>query len=154
MRDVSPEIRKIVLERDGFQCRYCGSKVPPFHLDHVYPYSKGGETTANNLVTACLKCNLQKHSKVGIWPKPIGYFEKRKESSRLTNLDNIISEGLVFLSPIPPAYISFVSVQKYLSFPMWMAAVMAFFLWLFGWQATRNFGTSLAQLFYSKRNKQ
>lgn len=75
---ISSQLRDFVLERDGYCCRYCGSKIGPFHLDHVYPVSRGGETTKNNLVTSCEKCNLSKHSSVGLWPKPIGYFDKHK----------------------------------------------------------------------------
>lgn len=75
---ITPELRQLILERDNFACRYCGSKKPPFHLDHVYPVSKGGETSEDNLVTSCSDCNQKKHNKVGIYPKPIGYFEKDK----------------------------------------------------------------------------
>jgi hypothetical protein len=68
-------LRKRVLDRDGGRCRYCGSKEGPFHLDHVYPFVKGGETSFDNLVTACEGCNQSKHDAVGMWPKPVGYFE-------------------------------------------------------------------------------
>jgi 5-methylcytosine-specific restriction endonuclease McrA len=30
------------------------------HVDHVTPWSKGGETTLANLQTLCNKCNLGK----------------------------------------------------------------------------------------------
>jgi len=69
-------IRKTVLERDGYKCRYCGSEKTPLHIDHVYPESKGGETSVKNMVTACASCNTKKHSRVGMWPKPIGHFDK------------------------------------------------------------------------------
>lgn len=78
-KHISSEIREYILRRDGYRCRYCGSKNPPFHLDHVYPVAKGGETTINNLVTACEDCNYQKHDKVGIYPKPVGYFDNHVE---------------------------------------------------------------------------
>jgi hypothetical protein len=74
---IGDELRRYVFERDLKVCRYCGEDVPPFHIDHVYPVSKGGETSYRNLVTACAKCNLKKHNSVGIWPKPIGYFTKK-----------------------------------------------------------------------------
>ena len=78
-REAPPQTREYVLRRDGNMCRYCGSRNPPFHLDHVYPFSKGGETTTENLVTACVKCNSRKHNSVGIWPKPVGYFSQSKK---------------------------------------------------------------------------
>jgi len=75
--DISDDLRYAIFERDGYQCRYCGREEPPFHIDHVYPVIKGGETSYNNLVTACVKCNLEKHDKVGIWPKSIEYWKER-----------------------------------------------------------------------------
>jgi 5-methylcytosine-specific restriction endonuclease McrA len=30
------------------------------HVDHIKPYSKGGETLAENLQTLCIKCNIGK----------------------------------------------------------------------------------------------
>lgn len=70
------DVRATILERDGYKCRYCGSSQQPFHMDHVYPESKGGETSVENMVTACASCNKKKHAHVGMWPKPIGYFNK------------------------------------------------------------------------------
>jgi hypothetical protein len=64
-------MKEEVLARDGYACRYCGSMDGPFHMDHVYPVSKGGETSVNNLVTACPRCNVKKHNKVGVWPWPV-----------------------------------------------------------------------------------
>ena len=74
-------IRRAVLKRDNYTCRYCGSKQEPFHADHVYPYVKGGETSFDNLVTACVGCNQHKHDTVGMWPKPIGYFDDKERHS-------------------------------------------------------------------------
>jgi len=85
---ISFELRSKVLHRDNYSCRYCGVKNVPFHLDHVYPVIKGGETSYNNLVTACVNCNARKHSSVGIWPKPIGYFEKKP--SKVAPIDFIL----------------------------------------------------------------
>ncbi len=76
---ISEELRQQVFRRDHYTCRYCGSKDGPLHADHVYPASKGGETTLSNLVTACQHCNVKKGSRVGIWPKPIRSRVHRKE---------------------------------------------------------------------------
>ena len=58
-------LRFEVLARDQFTCRYCGAsptKDPSvtLHIDHIIPWSKGGETTIDNLQTLCSKCNLGK----------------------------------------------------------------------------------------------
>ena len=82
-RESVEPFRDFVLERDGHSCRYCGNNTPPFHIDHVYPVIKGGETSADNLVTACQRCNSEKHAKIGVWPKPIGHFGDPRNYGRL-----------------------------------------------------------------------
>ena len=64
-RDPSTRLRFEVLYRDKFTCRFCGAsptKDPAvtLHVDHIIPWSKGGETTLDNLQTLCAKCNLGK----------------------------------------------------------------------------------------------
>lgn len=54
--------RRNVLARDGNRCQYCGRHLPTHMLsiDHVLPRSRGGVTSWENLVCACLACNLRK----------------------------------------------------------------------------------------------
>jgi len=64
-RDISERLRFRVLMRDGFTCKKCGrSPVKEMgvelHVDHVVPWSKGGETVLENLETKCKECNLGK----------------------------------------------------------------------------------------------
>lgn len=64
-RDPSLRLRFKVLQRDSFTCKQCGAspaKDPSIelHLDHILPWSKGGETSYENLQTLCSKCNLGK----------------------------------------------------------------------------------------------
>ncbi len=51
-----------VLKRDRFTCRYCGRRAPEVRLqvDHVQALANGGKTVLENLVTACVACNLGK----------------------------------------------------------------------------------------------
>jgi hypothetical protein len=64
VRDPIPaRLRFEVLNRDNFRCRYCGRSQRDgavLHVDHVVPFSKGGPTTEDNLITACSDCNLGK----------------------------------------------------------------------------------------------
>lgn len=66
-RDAIPaQLRFRVLQRDGFRCQYCGRSARDgaiLHLDHVVPYSAGGETSEDNLITACEQCNLGKSAR-------------------------------------------------------------------------------------------
>lgn len=65
-RDPVPaQLRFRVLQRDGFRCQYCGRSArdgATLHLDHVVPVVAGGETSEDNLITACEMCNLGKSS--------------------------------------------------------------------------------------------
>lgn len=64
-RDINLRLRFKVLLRDNFKCCLCGAspaKDPSveLHIDHIIPWSKGGETVIDNLQTLCSKCNLGK----------------------------------------------------------------------------------------------
>jgi hypothetical protein len=60
---IPAQLRFRVLQRDGFRCRYCGrgrAEGAILQLDRVVPFSKGGASTEDNLVTACSACNRGK----------------------------------------------------------------------------------------------
>lgn len=64
-RNINTRLRFKVLSRDNFKCCACGAspaKDPSveLHVDHIIPWSKGGETVIENLQTLCSKCNLGK----------------------------------------------------------------------------------------------
>ena len=54
-----------VFWRDRWTCQYCAvsMKTSKLTFDHVIPRSKGGETSWENVVTACQKCNSKKGCK-------------------------------------------------------------------------------------------
>lgn len=83
-KSIPDNLRKMVFERDGYICRYCGNETQRPHADHVYPESRGGETTLANLVTACPGCNFKKKATVGIWPMPLVSLPKKKRAKRKT----------------------------------------------------------------------
>ena len=64
-RVISDKLRYTVLKRDHFKCCACGASPAKdssveLHIDHIIPFSKGGETTLDNLQTLCSKCNIGK----------------------------------------------------------------------------------------------
>lgn len=64
-RNINLRTRFLVLQRDNFKCCACGAspaKDPSVELqvDHIIPWSKGGETVIENLQTLCSKCNIGK----------------------------------------------------------------------------------------------
>ena len=64
-REMSDRLRFRILMRDGFTCKKCGrspikERDVELHVDHITPWSKGGETISENLETKCSQCNLGK----------------------------------------------------------------------------------------------
>jgi hypothetical protein len=58
----------LIFERDSFSCFWCGKSSfedrAELHLDHVFPLVAGGAERADNLVTACSSCNLEKARRI------------------------------------------------------------------------------------------
>jgi len=67
-RSISLSLRYKVLCRDHFRCAICGRSPAKdhrveLHVDHIVPWSKGGQNTEANLRTLCFDCNLGKGDK-------------------------------------------------------------------------------------------
>jgi 5-methylcytosine-specific restriction endonuclease McrA len=54
--------RRNIFARDGNRCQYCGKSFPTseLSLDHVVPRSRAGATCWENIVCACVACNVRK----------------------------------------------------------------------------------------------
>lgn len=60
---VTNKMRFAIYNRDGNRCCNCGSRYN-LQIDHIYPISKGGKSTYNNLQTLCENCNKEKSNSV------------------------------------------------------------------------------------------
>jgi hypothetical protein len=72
-RSISLGLRYKVLCRDNFKCVICGRSPAKdhsieLHVDHIFPWSKGGKNTEGNLRTLCFDCNLGKGAKIETTP--------------------------------------------------------------------------------------
>lgn len=67
-RNISKEVRAIVLERNGYTCQMCGaaageahpydpSRKTRLHIGHIIDKSKGGSDEPSNLRAICSVCN-------------------------------------------------------------------------------------------------
>jgi hypothetical protein len=67
MSYISAALRRLVLQRAGGYCEYCGlsqeGQEATFHIDHVIPRAAHGETVAENLALACVSCSLHKSTR-------------------------------------------------------------------------------------------
>src|SRR6478735_11991666 len=54
--------RRNIFKRDHYVCQYCGNQPPTDELtiDHVVPRSRGGASSWENCVLACVTCNKLK----------------------------------------------------------------------------------------------
>lgn len=64
-RNINLRLRFLVMKRDNFKCCICGRSPATtqgleLQVDHIKPWSKGGETIIDNLQTLCRDCNLGK----------------------------------------------------------------------------------------------
>jgi len=66
------KIRRKIWEKHDKKCCLCGretclfkpvsffSEIKQGHIDHIIPYSKGGECVENNFRWLCARCNLSR----------------------------------------------------------------------------------------------
>jgi 5-methylcytosine-specific restriction endonuclease McrA len=61
-RTINNRLRVQVLIKWGNKCKICGKTVTgdTMHMDHIIPWSKGGETVLENLQVLCSICNIGK----------------------------------------------------------------------------------------------
>ncbi len=69
--------RQNVFLRDKHTCQYCVKTLPAeeLNLDHVMPRDKGGETSWENIVTSCIRCNTRKGNRL---PAEVNMIPKNK----------------------------------------------------------------------------
>lgn len=62
-RNIPLAVRAAVMERDDYTCVSCGAQ-DELSLDHIWPYSRGGQDTVENLRVLCRSCNSSKGARV------------------------------------------------------------------------------------------
>jgi len=63
---INNELRKRVYSKTNGKCIYCAEAITleSMHVDHLYPFSKGGSNDIHNLMPSCRYCNLHKSDKL------------------------------------------------------------------------------------------
>jgi hypothetical protein len=61
-RSISGAVQQKIWYRDGFQCMFCGKKVPDIQvtIDHFFPLELGGIDDPSNYISACRQCQKSK----------------------------------------------------------------------------------------------
>ncbi len=75
--------RKNILQRDNNCCQYCGHLGDKLSIDHVFPRSRGGKDSWENVTTACLQCNVMKGNRT---PEEANMPLRKKPHKPLSNL--------------------------------------------------------------------
>ncbi len=90
-----PLTRKNILHRDSHACQYCGYTGEDLTLDHVVPRSRGGGEFWENMVTACVRCNIKKGNRT---PKeanmPLRQVPRRPHSSLYFEVTKHVKSGV------------------------------------------------------------
>lgn len=126
---ISDKLREKILIRDNYTCRYCGTKSGPFHIDHVYPHSKGGVTLEENLVTACVKCNMEKRDKIGIWPNPLHIFD---------NINRLVGTTIIMIGLITVTSDVFPLMPDMMKYNWIFSVVGSLIAWIGLWIVLKN----------------
>jgi 5-methylcytosine-specific restriction endonuclease McrA len=67
LSSIPSSLRREVQVRDRGRCAYCHlqqfGQASAFHVDHILPRSKGGQTIPENLTLQCPNCSLRKSDK-------------------------------------------------------------------------------------------
>jgi hypothetical protein len=79
--------RQLVTERAGAHCEYCRAPQvvtgATYHIEHIIPKARGGESDPSNYALCCITCNGHKaHHVTGIDPKSgkeIPLFDPRRD---------------------------------------------------------------------------
>lgn len=58
-KNINKQLREQILKKYGYKCVKCNSKEE-LTIDHIKPYSKGGDENLNNLQPLCKSCNSVK----------------------------------------------------------------------------------------------
>jgi hypothetical protein len=64
-RTIPQAVKNEVWRRHTGRCAVCAITDGPWHIDHVYPFSKGGTNAIDNLQVLCAPCNLRKGARLG-----------------------------------------------------------------------------------------
>ncbi len=94
---ISASLHRLVAKRAENRCEYCllpeQAALHRHEPDHILPSQHGGETNADNLSLACMRCNRYKGPNVGSFDPETGelvpFFNPRKQEwSEHFKLDN------------------------------------------------------------------
>lgn len=102
-----PFTRTNIWLRDMGRCVYCEANLTTAELtfDHVFPKSKGGDTSWENIVCSCTKCNLRKSNKTTRESKMFPIVTPRKPTQYELAKS---AKALGKLSPAPKDWMDFI----------------------------------------------
>lgn len=64
---IARKLRQFIFERDNYVCGICQKPIEPgdaIHVDHIFPWSKGGSDEPDNLQAAHGSCNVRKGARI------------------------------------------------------------------------------------------
>jgi len=97
--EIGGAVRRLVAERASFRCEYCliheEDSYHSHHIDHVISRKHGGDSSAENLAYACLRCNAWKGTDIGSLDVRSGRFVGLFNPRRQRWSDHFVLRGAV-----------------------------------------------------------
>lgn len=92
-RNISAQLRREILERNGYTCRRCGAgpedpdptnpgRRMRLNVDHIIPISQGGTNDKENLLVLCSCCNQGKANIRGTSEDAINLIARLRKTSK------------------------------------------------------------------------
>lgn len=98
---IRADLRLAIYLRDEIRCVYCGRDLhgadpQDITLDHVHPWSAGGENTPSNLITACRSCNCARGARtLASYADPHTRAAVRRQTARQITRYRALAKALI-----------------------------------------------------------
>jgi 5-methylcytosine-specific restriction endonuclease McrA len=91
--------RRSILLRDRYRCQYCGERFQSEDLtfDHVIPRAAGGQTVWDNILSCCVRCNVEKRDRPANYSGKKGTPLRPLKPPRQPTTAELLRAGLEFL---------------------------------------------------------
>jgi hypothetical protein len=119
-KHIAAELRQLIRDQANGTCEYCRSqeRFSPqrFSIEHIKPYSDGGQSTQENLALSCQGCNGHKYTKQEavdpVTGEVVALFHPRKQKWRNHFAWSADASLIVGLTPVGRATVEALRMNR------------------------------------------